>query len=77
MYVCMYVQIWAGGTLRGKADFNALKELFLDSAFTQKSYSSNSVRNIQSLAKLVNKGSQHTFTHTYIHTYIHTCVYEP
>ena len=37
---------WEGGTLKGKADFNALKELFLDG---QKKY-------IKSLAKLVNKG---------------------
>jgi hypothetical protein len=37
---------WEGGTLRGKADFNALKELFLD----------GDVKYIKSLAKLVNKG---------------------
>jgi hypothetical protein len=37
---------WEGGTLRGKADFNALKELFLDGG----------PKYIKSLAKLVNKG---------------------
>lgn len=37
---------WNGGTLRGKADFNALKELYLDGATKQ----------IRSLAKLVNQG---------------------
>jgi hypothetical protein len=37
---------WEGGTLRGKADFNSLHELFLD----------GNVKYIKSLAKLVNKG---------------------
>lgn len=37
---------WEGGTLRGKADFNAELELFLD----------GDTKYIQSLAKLVNKG---------------------
>jgi len=37
---------WKGGTLRGKADFNALTQLYLSGASKQ----------IRSLAKLVNKG---------------------
>ena len=37
---------WEGGTLRGKADFNALVELYLDGG----------TKYIKSLAKLVNKG---------------------
>mmetsp|Transcript_32731 Transcript_32731/g.47252 ORF Transcript_32731/g.47252 Transcript_32731/m.47252 type:complete len:417 (+) Transcript_32731:3-1253(+) len=51
--------IWAGGTLKGKADFNALLELYLDSSYTLPGVagsSSASTRNIQSLAKLVNRG---------------------
>lgn len=37
---------WDGGTIRGKADFNALDILYLD----------GQVKNIRSLAKLVNRG---------------------
>ncbi len=38
--------IWEGGTLTGKADFNALNEMYLD----------GEVKYIRSLAKLVNRG---------------------